>query len=291
MVCLFENLNQEEADILYLVLRSQGIFCRIKRKDNWFCIEGPEIHREAARDAVDAYLAENSMPSDEDAADTSFSADSFNLSGIWVSLMLLAVYVAVSRSGDPGSYSAVFGAASGLILSGEGYRCVTAMLLHADAAHLMGNMAGLVVFGGAVSGMTGTGAGWLLILGCGILGNWVNAMVHPPEHLSIGASTAVFGALGLLAAIRSMAAIRTGKGWRQVGVYLGAGAALLGLMGTSARSDIGAHLFGCLVGFGTGIGYAWLVRHPLGHRTQIFSGGLAVLVLVISWMTGADSSG
>jgi hypothetical protein len=49
-----------------------------------------------------------------------------------------------------------------------------------------------------VAQLLGSGLAWLAILLAGALGNALNALVQSPKHTAIGASTAIFGALGIL---------------------------------------------------------------------------------------------
>ena len=48
--------------------------------------------------------------------------------------------------------------------------------------------------------MLGSGLAWASILATGAMGNLFNALIRPGAHTSVGASTAVFAALGLVAA-------------------------------------------------------------------------------------------
>ena len=89
---------------------------------------------------------------------------------------------------------------AGRVIAGEWWRAVTALTLHADLGHLASNIAFGSFFGLYVGRYLGSGLGWSAILAGGILGNVVNAWIQPPSHLAIGASTAVFAALGLLGA-------------------------------------------------------------------------------------------
>ena len=83
---------------------------------------------------------------------------------------------------------------------GQWWRLFTAMWLHGDLAHLAGN----AVIGFVLLGLTlasyGTGAGLLAAYLAGAGGNLVVWLVSPGPHLSLGASSMVMGALGLLAA-------------------------------------------------------------------------------------------
>lgn len=288
MITIFHHLDREQADLFSLVLHSAGIGNRVVPSSEGFIIQVPEESAGPARDAVIRYQHENPAIDEKPPAMSGFSA-SRHLSGAAVALLLLCVHLAVSASTAPQDYLTVFGADAGPISNGELYRCVTALLLHADAAHLAGNMAGIVLFGTAVCGIAGTGLGWLAILGCGALGNLLNAVVHETGHLSVGASTAVFGAVGLLCALQAVYAVRTGQGWRQVFLALGGGLGLLAFLGTSVRSDVGAHLFGFLFGILMGGAYGLWVQRPLGRYAQGLCGTIAVFGVLWSWLRGALS--
>ena len=76
-----------------------------------------------------------------------------------------------------------------LILAGEFWRCVTALTLHADMPHVLGNAIFGTLFMGAVFRVLGPGLGGTLVLASGIVGNLVNAFLHGSAHSSVGAST------------------------------------------------------------------------------------------------------
>jgi membrane associated rhomboid family serine protease len=128
--------------------------------------------------------------------------------------------------------------------------------------------------------------GWLLVLLAGAAGNGLNALLHQSRHLAIGASTAVFGAIGILGAIQFW-----GK-WRLPGqrlralLPLGAGIALLGFLGAGRHTDLMGHLFGFIAGIGLGLGYAMGVRHPLERMLQGVALALAIGLLGIAWAWG-----
>ena len=286
MVTVFDSLNQEQANAFSLVLNSSGIGNRVTRSNDGFRIDVPKPYAEAARDVIHRYQTENPNAEDDGSVSRSHPAHK-NLSGIAVALLLLAIHLAVSASSAPDDYIAVFGANASRILGGEMYRCTTALLLHADAAHIAGNMAGMVIFGGAVCVVTGSGVGWLMILASGIFGNLMNALAYESGHMSVGASTAVFGAVGILCAFQAVNAARTGKGWKRMALVFGSGLALLAFLGTSARSDVGAHLFGFLCGALMGGGYRLWMGHPLGIKGQVLCGAISASAILLSWIRGA----
>lgn len=146
-----------------------------------------------------------------------------------------------------------------LIRYGEWWRLITALTLHADWLHLISNLTigGFFVF--LLCREFGAGFGWTLLLMAGILGNWANSQVQLPTHSSIGASTAVFAAVGVLAAINLVRHRQDRRGqWKLV--VVGA-LALLALLGTEGKNtDLGAHLFGFIFGVGLGVGAEFMVN-------------------------------
>jgi membrane associated rhomboid family serine protease len=285
MVTLCSHLNPEQANTFSLVLNSSGIGHQVVGASGGFRIEVPEPNVEAAWKAIDQYQAENPTTAVDLPARTSLPCK-IPVSGIAVALLLLCVHLSAMTSSAPEDYFRVFGANARRIMAGEAYRCATALVLHADAAHIAGNMVGIVLFGGAVCAVTGSGVGWLMILATGILGNLINAFAHGTGHLSVGASTSVFGAVGILCALQAVNAVRSGRGWKPTVLVFGAGIALLAFLGTSARSDLGAHLFGFFCGVLMGGAYRLWMAEPLGKKMQLISGAIAAATLTLSWIRG-----
>ena len=172
---------------------------------------------------------------------------------------------------------------AGRIVAGEWWRTVTALTLHADAPHVIGNAGASVVLVGAVSHQLGPGVGLCVLLLAGAGGNALTAFAHGTHHNSVGASTAMFGAIGILAATRVMSRGRrpaARKRWMIVAASL----ALLALLGTSSGSDLLAHLFGLLLGGAVGLAAAPTLPRPLGAPVQ-WALAVAVLAVVVgAWL-------
>jgi membrane associated rhomboid family serine protease len=160
------------------------------------------------------------------------------------------------------------------MLHGEWWRAVTALTLHADLAHVGANAVAMAVFLGAVARRLGPAVATWTTLAAGVAGNGLTAMVLPGGHVSIGASTAVFGALGVL----SMLQVPRRSAW----LTLGAGVALLGLLGTGERSDLLAHLFGFAAGVVLGLALR-RVSPPRRSLLQPAIALLAALPIVFAW--------
>lgn len=139
---------------------------------------------------------------------------------------------------------------------GEYWRPLTSLFLHADAGHLVSNaLSGVAVFA-AVLTTFGRRRGWLFVAAAAIAGNFAAAGLHyPGPYRSIGASTAVFAALGLLTgrAIRIGLATRPPYRWRAMLVPFAAGVAVLGLFGAGGvQIDVLAHATGFTAGLALG---------------------------------------
>ena len=85
------------------------------------------------------------------------------------------------------------------IRDGEVWRLFTALTLHSGIKHLLGNLVFGVFFGMFAGRLLGSGYAWLTIVLAAGLGNFINTLLLDPAHRALGASTAVFAALGLVA--------------------------------------------------------------------------------------------
>lgn len=172
-----------------------------------------------------------------------------------------------------------------LLRDGEWWRAFTALTLHADLGHLLANLAFGMLFAYPASQFVGVGVAWLaIVLGAGAA-NVVDMALHPPEHSILGASTAVFTALGLSSAFTWRRRATGSLTWMQRLAPLVAGIALLAFTGTGGeRTDVLAHLLGFLAGVGLGFGLAHARLPPPGLAApQWLAGGFALAVLAAAW--------
>jgi membrane associated rhomboid family serine protease len=171
----------------------------------------------------------------------------------------------------------------GMMLAGQWWRPVTALTLHADAAHLLGNLLFGSFFAYSVCRYFGNGFGWLAIVASGALGNLANGVLAGADHRSIGASTAVFAALGLLSAYLWLRGFPDNVSRRERLAPVIAGIGLLAFTGTGGENtDIGAHLLGFVVGFGAGALVA-RIGVPAGRSAQVLSTVTVSALVVLAW--------
>lgn len=176
--------------------------------------------------------------------------------GIW---MLALIGCFLWQQGHPSFTERAASSSIGLIGHGEWWRPFTALFLHADVPHLTGNLLSGLFFGTLVARSIGPWLGWALILGCGTLGNILtSALAWPETFTSIGASTAVFGALGILSGLGFSAMLRARMHlpWARIAAPLLAGIILLGWLGggsENGNTDVLGHVFGFGSGLAAGI--------------------------------------
>ena len=177
-----------------------------------------------------------------------------------------------------------------LIRHGEWWRTLTALTLHSGIRHLLGNIGFGALFGVFAGRLVGPGVAWLSIVIASGLANTLNTVLLESTHRSIGASTAVFAALGLVAAYVWRARLMAQDRWPyRLGPVIG-GIALLAFTGTGdANTDIGAHLAGFVCGFGSGV---VLANPSLTLNKRALQAGavtLALLFIASAWMAALQS--
>ena len=86
-----------------------------------------------------------------------------------------------------------------LVKSGQIYRLLTCMFLHADIMHLVFNMYALYVVGPQVERYYGKGRFALIYFVSGLLGSLFSCVFSSEEVFSLGASGAIFGLFGSIA--------------------------------------------------------------------------------------------
>ena len=289
-------LDHPNAKLWSLALESRGVKHRLRTRTQeqggGYAVEAPESSVDVAVGEIRQLLREND-PAGQRVFLPDLRQAARGESTIIAMVLMLLFHWAVNRAYPsrgvfPDSWLEAGSAKANLMLGGEWWRAVTALSLHADGAHVLGN----ALVGGAflflATRRLGPGLAWSLTLAAGALGNLVNAWVMGPTHNAIGFSTASFGAAGILAGMApfggiggrlgAAAAERIGRLGGFVRNWLlpaGCGLGLLAMLGAGPGTDLGAHLFGLLAGMVLGAGAGWFaMRTGVPNR-----GGDAVLAI------------
>lgn len=171
------------------------------------------------------------------------------------------------------------------VRSGQWWRAWTSLTLHLSGPHLAGNLIAGIWFGYLAARQLGAGTAWLLIVVGAGLANLLEGFIAPPWYRSAGASTAVFTALGLMAAHTWRSDRAGAQGWLRRSAPLGAGVVLLAWLGTAGKhTDVMAHL----LGFGFGVLLGWAAARPgmerrLPRVRQWLAGLAATAVMTAAW--------
>ncbi|QEF98425.1 Rhomboid family protein [Stieleria maiorica] len=270
---------------LRLVLEAAGIAAGAQsRRGRWRLIVAAEDVSAAQRE-LEEYRRENQSRSTETVSVTPTYA------GAAIGVVVYAAVVVViglstlpwGLGGDlftPGEMQA------GKVLAGDAWRCVTALTLHVDEGHLASNLLFGILFGFLAGRTVGGGIAWFSIVSAGAVGNWLNALVQQPEHRSVGASTAVFAALGLLVAAALRPRRSSGESLLRRWRPLVAGVMLLALIGVGGeRTDVTAHVTGFFAGLLIGaISSRIPTRWLADERTQWLAGLATFAVVTLAWV-------
>lgn len=278
-VAVFKSPSPQRCAEFALVLIAMGIGCRLAKRGDEYRLEVDAADADRARDQIYLYVRENEHPS------RVFNPvpkvrDGLTCATLYAVVLLLVDVLQRDRLFSIDWLQA--GAAqAAAIQGGEWWRAVTALSLHVDSPHLVGNL----FFGMLFIYLAGEFLGWGLalsgvVLG-GALGNLLNAFAQAPSHTSIGASTALFAAVGLLAAYTWSLRARRLNRW----VPLGAAVAVLAFIGMGGeRTDIFAHFAGLAAGSLFGFVYGALeARAILTDRFKRYVGFGAAAFFFLGW--------
>jgi len=281
---VFATDNEHEALSCSLALSSVGISHHYSEtQDSLLLSVAPEQAAEADAQ-LKAYLHENeNWPPKPTTSTDTFSPMLQPPTLLLIGSLALLYTVTGPWSEHSLWFSRGAGDADAIINNHEYYRLLTALTLHADTVHLLGNC----LFGGFLfhffCKLTGNGLGLFSMVFTATLANYINVLLHGTNHHFVGFSTAVFSIIGMLAMISR--GHRRDKRYLQILPFM-AGAALLAMIGSSGeRTDIGAHLFGLCCGLVMG----WIlstppllkIRHSIMVQSAFFL--LSLATIVIAW--------
>lgn len=280
---VFESPNRGACTDRALVLESLQIPYRIVDDMSSCALVVPAEYSARAREELLQYDEENPPPVVKPAP-TFVQQDA--LPGILIYAIIVCLVAGLDARGmfaldwrDAGRVDGV------LIRAGEWWRSITALTLHSGLRHLVGNLVFGGLFGLFAGRLLGPGVAWLTILLAGASGNLLNTLLLDPTHRAIGASTAVFAALGLVAGFVWRGKLMSQDRWAyRLGPIVG-GFALLMYTGTGGpNTDVGAHLMGFLCGLLAGVLLAPLRSSLASSRLQLHTGWLAIVLVGFAWL-------
>jgi membrane associated rhomboid family serine protease len=252
------------ADEWALVLTSAGIPCEVRAGNLEWVVLVPADREREARTLFDVYERESRGVAPTPTPPIEYGRSS---SAVIVAAALVVFYAWLAASAHGEWWYDQGAATARRIAEGEWWRTVTALTLHASIPHVAGNALAFAILGTGICREVGPGVGLWLVLLAGAGGNALNATLRGGQHSAVGASTAIFGAVGILGTLQVTRRYRTGR-LRRAWVPLAAAFGLLALLGTGKESDVLAHLFGFLVGSVLGVTVTIRSGPPLRRWAQ-----------------------
>ncbi len=280
--------RKREAEEWALVLQAEGVAVQVVRSDALFTIAVPPADVTRAAASLAAWHSERAIAPPAPEPLSTFAAASMPeiLLAAASAFSLVTFHLGLERAGRLGDFISRGENQALLVLGGEAYRAVTALSLHADLGHAVGN----ALFGGfflaALSGRLGLGLALACFIATGTLGNLADALYYRSGHSAIGASTGVFGLVGVLAGLAAWRRHRLATRRRGAWVALGAGLAIVAMLGGAGpRIDLAAHLFGLGAGSLAGLALAYpLAQRPRpGPLAQALALACSVLLIALAW--------
>jgi rhomboid protease GluP len=249
----------------------------------------------SARNAAGALAMLGAYDAEQRADASVESPPAAAVGGRWLGALVAALLVAFFVVMGPRSSRSLWfergSASTTLILGSEPWRAVTALTLHADLAHVLSNALACILLVTAVGRSFGAGVGLWLVLLAGAGGNALTALAHGSHHVSVGASTSIFGALGVLGALQVVARRRRPVPGRRPWVVVAASLLLLALLGTAVQADVVAHVFGLIVGGALGLIARLTLRAPPGPNLQMALLLAAALTVIGCWVRAVSWPG
>lgn len=243
-------LSEQRAHLWSLVLEARYIPSRIESDDGGWILNVPAAYFAVACNELRLFEAENRNWPPPERPHRPLVENTLPTLSV---LILLATFhnltrLDISLTGHaPLDWIDIGNAHAARILDGQWWRLITALTLHGDWLHLISNLTIGGIFILLLCRELGSGLAWSLLLGAGVLGNLANAILQLSSHRSVGASTAVFGAVGIFAAISMVRYPRQAQ--RRWLLPIASSLALLAILGTEGKNtDLGAHLFGFVFG-------------------------------------------
>ena len=246
--------SRQQAEQWSLVLRAANIPSVIEFEKHSWVIKVSPLHEHRALREIAAFMEENSdWPPYSPKKNLSLPVLTKYQPPTTLMMGALVIFYVVTGPWSDGNAWFSEGAVSGrqILEHGQWYRLVTALTLHADVVHLVGNIIIGSILVHFLCRLLGNGLGWFLILASGTLGNLMNILLHGNSHNSVGFSTAVFGTIGILSGYQAIS--KRSAALKEILLPLAAGAGLLAFLGAGGpRTDLGAHFFGLLAGAALG---------------------------------------
>lgn len=279
--------SQRACQEFSLVLEAQSIPYQLIEQDLHWVLAVPTPLQALARDELARYTIERRRPHRVAPPLEPFPGSALGAIGYVI------VLLATAHAAGAGWFGVDWLDAGDLRRSTVGgwpwWRALTALTLHLDVLHLVGNLLFGAAAGVIVGRMFGPGVAWAAITLSAVTANLLELLLTPAGYRAVGASTAVFAALGMLSGYGWGQQRKLAARWLHRWAPLLAGACLLALFGAGSEQvtekvDVLGHLLGFICGVGMGYLFArndW--PRSRGTTLQMIAGIFVLCALLVAW--------
>lgn len=277
--------DPNSASTWLLVLSAASIPHTVEADGTLFKLSVPKNHLLKAEHELATYYHENEhWPPPKEKPDK-FTPLFLPFSFLVIGILALFYNVTGPWSLQSSWFTLGAGDSTAIIHKREWFRLITALTLHADIVHLLGNC----FFGGVLLHFlcknVGNGIGVSTALIAAITGNLINVLLHGDGHNFVGFSTMVFAMVGVQTSLRIKNLHNLTRSPLQILAPFMASLGLLAMLGSSGeRTDLGAHFFGLVCGglFGYVLSTLMVkIRHSIAIQLSCFS--LSAFLVIFSW--------
>lgn len=278
--------DRGQAESWTFVLEAMAIPHRVVSTDIGFAVMVPPKMVATAIAALDAQDKEAAEGPPREVAPLDHGP---SFVGVAMSITIIAFFVVTGPRSEPdlhGWFRHGSAVADAIVRNHEVWRAVTALTLHADAMHVVGNAVASLVFVTALGRWLGGGVAILATLLAGFAGNLLTSYIYTTSHNVVGASTSTFGALGVLCGLQFVRRFRNRTVGRFRRALLGVAAALglLAMLGMGERSDVVAHVTGTGFGILCGVLFGLSIKRPVQALGQSLALLATVATLAGAWL-------
>jgi membrane associated rhomboid family serine protease len=261
-----------------LLLASQNLDHWIAVSDKRWVLQVPNATANTCQQLMDIWTREN-QKSEVDTSE--FPNPEFRIEPLVILILPILAWFFLGLSDNPSLYYSAGTAWSEKIRAGEIWRCFTALSLHSDARHLLSNLISGYLILTLLKLRTPMSLVFPGLLIFSALANYAVAWSVGPEFRSLGFSTFVFAALGLLALTETKIAWRRrDRVFRQFTPVYSALLVVV-MMGIGENSDVLAHFYGFISGCLLGLLMPQIKHLSRSHSLLLYCTGWFIFIL--SW--------
>lgn len=287
---VYRSAQLSDCDQRAFILKAVGIVYLIERHEEFFSIVVPQHLATTALEHLRQYEKE-SIPAPPP-PEIRLHGNAWIGSVVYAFVVIAVAYCAGANVGGFDWLDA--GALTRAAFYGdEWWRPVTALTLHVDVAHLIGNLVFGIPYGFFASQLLGAGRAWLSIIAAAAFANLIDGALMQENQASIGASTAVFAMLGLVATYSWLKVPARSNHWAHRWAPVIAAVALLAFTGVGGEhTDVAAHVAGFACGALLSLVQS---RFRVGERharaLQFIFASAVCIVIIAAWLAALIGHG